>query len=109
MDAFQRRFPHVKWPWWRRKWFVLRYDIGMAWSAFRTHEEMAAELTRAGWRVKPPLTQENCPHYNKLGSLYMAHDGSGSSETRCPDCGQVSKSTWPARENFNLLQMISRN
>lgn len=62
-----------------------------------THEEMAAELTRAGWRVKPPLTQENCPHYNQRGSLSMAYDGSGSSEMYCPDCGWVSKSVWPPR------------
>jgi len=32
MDAFQKRYPHLNWPWYRRKWFILMYDIGMAWS-----------------------------------------------------------------------------
>lgn len=36
MDAFERRFPHLKWNWPRRKWFMLRYDIGMAISYMRT-------------------------------------------------------------------------
>lgn len=36
MDAFQERFPHLKWGWLRRKWFLLRYDIGMAVNRWRT-------------------------------------------------------------------------
>lgn len=36
MDAFQRHYPHLDWPWWRRKYFVLRYDLGMALSVIRT-------------------------------------------------------------------------
>lgn len=62
-----------------------------------THDEMAAELRLHGWRIQPPLTQENCPHLNQRGNLFMSCDGSGGSEMCCPDCGQVSKSSWGAR------------
>lgn len=36
MDAFQKHFPHLKWGWLRRKWFMLRYDAGMFASWIRT-------------------------------------------------------------------------
>ena len=36
MDWFQKSYPHLKWPWWKRRWFMLRYDVGMAVSYLRT-------------------------------------------------------------------------
>jgi hypothetical protein len=36
MDVFEKRFPHLKWSWSRRKWFIFRYDLGMAISYLRT-------------------------------------------------------------------------
>jgi len=36
MDAFQRRYPHLKWSWPRRKWFLLRLDVALAISYWRT-------------------------------------------------------------------------
>jgi hypothetical protein len=36
MDAFQKKFPNLRWGWVRRKWFILRYDVGMAISYCRT-------------------------------------------------------------------------
>lgn len=36
MDAFQKRYPHLNWPWWKRKLFILDYDIGMVLSWCRT-------------------------------------------------------------------------
>lgn len=36
MDSFQMRYPHLRWPWLRRKWFMLGYDVGMTLSYLRT-------------------------------------------------------------------------
>ncbi len=36
MDAFQKKFPHLKWGFMRRRWFLIRYDIGMLLSRCRT-------------------------------------------------------------------------
>lgn len=74
-----------------------------------THDEMATELRNAGWLVQPPLTQENCPHPNQRGNISMGYDGSGSSDMYCPDCGKVSKSSWPARPDFNILSVLPQN
>lgn len=40
MDAFQQRYPHLQWSWPRRKWFLLRYDVGMfvSWLRTRWHQ-----------------------------------------------------------------------
>lgn len=61
-----------------------------------THEDMAAELRVAGWRVQPPLTQENCPHLRNPGSAGINYDGSGYSEWWCADCGKHVRHEWPA-------------
>lgn len=64
-----------------------------------TNEEMAAELTKAGWRVKEPLTQANCKHPNMMGSGGIGTDGSGFSENHCPACGYSSRHAWgPSKE-----------
>lgn len=36
MDPFQREYPHLNWPWWRRKRFIWGYAIGMKLSYLRT-------------------------------------------------------------------------
>lgn len=36
MDAFQKHYPHLRWSWPRRKWFLFRYRFGMAVSYIRT-------------------------------------------------------------------------
>lgn len=51
-----------------------------------TNEEMAAELSRAGWRVQPPLTQENCKHERKNGWGHIRGDGTSRTEWTCQDC-----------------------
>lgn len=70
-----------------------------------THEEMAAKLRRAGWRIQPPLTQENCPHHFRTGSGGMSTDGSGFSESFCPACGLRTKSEWGPTETAKSLQL----
>jgi hypothetical protein len=62
-----------------------------------THEDMARELQAAGWRVQPPLTQENCKHELKSGNGGLSSDGSGFSEWSCPACGKRELAEWPAR------------
>ena len=74
-----------------------------------TNEEMAAKLRAAGWRVKEPLTQANCRHPNARGSGALGSDGSGYSESRCPDCGWHSKSEWGPRADYNPLSAIPMN
>lgn len=59
-----------------------------------THEEMAAELRSAGWRVSEPLTQVNCKHPLMHGSGGMSSDGSGFQESFCPACGYRSRTEW---------------
>lgn len=55
----------------------------------KTHQEMALELTLAGWKVKPPKDQNNCLHKNSTPQLgYCSSDGSGRMEYSCPDCGK---------------------
>jgi hypothetical protein len=47
-------------------------------------QEMAAALISKGWRVQPPLTQENCQH--------IQCSGIGNTKTLtwyCHDCGKV--------------------
>lgn len=66
-----------------------------------TADEMAAELSRRGWRVYPPLTQDNCPHRRKLGGGQMNVDGSGYTEFYCPDCGKSGSHSWPAAPKFS--------
>jgi len=73
-----------------------------------TNEEMAAELTKAGWRVQPPLTQANCPHTNMRGTMSTGIDGSGSSDMYC-DCGYRSKRSWGPRADFKWTDVIPRN
>jgi hypothetical protein len=51
-----------------------------------TNEEMAAALRRAGWRVQPPLTKENCRHPRKFGSGSIGSDGASRMTWYCPDC-----------------------
>lgn len=54
-----------------------------------THEDMARVLRAAGWRVQPPLTQENCKHERRMGSgTACSHGGGGFMEWSCPDCGK---------------------
>lgn len=36
MDAFEKRYPHLRWSWLRRKRFLIGYDVGMAISYWRT-------------------------------------------------------------------------
>lgn len=62
-----------------------------------THEEMAAELTKAKWRVSPPITQDTCSHPNLQGMGSMGCDGSSTMESHCPVCGYKSKHVTPPR------------
>jgi hypothetical protein len=52
-----------------------------------TDDEMVATLRAKGWRIQPPLTQENCPHHNTRGSC-GAGAGGYKSEWWCLDCGK---------------------
>lgn len=65
-----------------------------------THDEMAAELRKAGWRIEPPLTQENCKHINTRGYSAQGCDGSSSSETYCLDCGATWGHKTPPDPNY---------
>lgn len=62
-----------------------------------THEEMAAELTRAGWRVRAPITKETCKHSMRIGSGMIGSDGSSKSSWYCPECGDSGHSETPSR------------
>ena len=54
----------------------------------KSHQEMALELTLAGWKVKPPKDQNNCLHKNSTSFGYCSSDGSGDMTYNCPDCGK---------------------
>lgn len=55
MDAFEKRYPHLKWNWLRRKWFLFCYDIAMAISYLRTRWPQLVEAARAKF-LKTPNT-----------------------------------------------------
>lgn len=74
-----------------------------------THEEMAAELRKAGWRVKEPLTPKNCRHPGMLGSGGINTDGSGYSKSRCPDCGYTSEHNWGVSADYDPLTTLPQN
>lgn len=59
-----------------------------------TDDEMAAALRAKGWRIQPPLTQDNCPHHNQRGSCGMGTAGY-ISEWWCMDCGKHSRIEGP--------------
>ena len=54
-------------------------------------EQMAKELTALGWRVAPPLTQDNCSHENKRGRGSVSCDGSSIAEWHCTACGKTER------------------
>jgi len=72
-----------------------------------THEEMAAELRKAGWEVSEPITQANCPHHDMRGSGGLSFDGSGYSESYCTRCGYRSRYDWGPRPGVKPI--IPRN
>ena len=74
-----------------------------------TNEEMADELRKAGWRVKEPLTQENCPHLNMRGSGSLSSDGSGHSESYCMACGYRYSYKWGPTKDLNTMQTFPQN
>jgi hypothetical protein len=57
-------------------------------------EKAVALLQSAGWRIQPPLTQENCQHPHKYGSGSISSDGSGYSEWSCPACGKRERTDY---------------
>lgn len=74
-----------------------------------TDEQMAAALRARGWRVRPPLTQDNCPHTNTRGSIQCGVDGFVS-EWWCIDCGKHNKSvSLPTREQWSIMSAIPMN
>lgn len=68
-----------------------------------TLEEMAADLRKAGWRVEPPLTQENCPHKEKFGSGGINTDGSGYLDLTCKACGKRWHRTMEAKDAWSSM------
>ena len=53
-----------------------------------THDEMALELTLAGWIVKSPKNQNDCLHKSATSFGFCSSDGSGTVDYHCPECGK---------------------
>ena len=62
-----------------------------------THQEMAAELARAGWTVKAPVDPKTCAHEMRQGRGWFCADGSSEYDWWCQICGASGKSVTPKR------------
>lgn len=72
-----------------------------------TNEKMASTLIAAGWRVKPPLTQETCEHpsHMTIGSGQISSDGSSSMTGHCRMCGKSWSHSTPPNPNRQQLSV----
>lgn len=68
-----------------------------------TLDEMATCLRKAGWRVEPPLTQENCLHKEKFGLGGINTDGSGYLDLTCEACGKRWHRTMEANHAWSRM------
>lgn len=69
-----------------------------------TNEEMAAALTKQGWRVRPPLTKENCDHPRARGNGMLSSDGSSKTSWYCPDCHHSYEFESPPSQHMPKVQ-----